>query len=576
MPKTRPHLFSLRIGHALRETLLSGRYSRINLGQDLIAGLTVGLIAIPLSMALAIACGLPPQYGLYTAIVAGFIMALTGGSSVSISGPTAAFVVILLPIVQSYGLAGLMIATVMAGVLLVGMALMRLGRFIEYVPEPVTLGFTGGIAVVIATLQLKDFFGLPIETMPNHFIDKVPVIAGHLSSLYWPEMMVGVCTLASLLLIRKLTSRIPPHIPALLIGTAVSVLLNRNGHDISTIGSTFEYVMADGGIAHGIPASLPSLNWPWLVNLPGSESLVFDLHTVQALLSAAFAIAMLGAIESLLCAVVLDGMTKTRHSANSELLGQGIGNIITPFLGGFTATAALARSVANFKAGAQSPLAGMIHSLVVLVALLFFTNALSALPMAAMAALLLMVAWNMSEAHKALHLIRTAPKEDILVFLTCFSLTVVFDMVIAITVGILLSAVLFMQQLAKLTRLSRVDDDEHPILPDVHGFRIDGPLFFAAAERIFAELATQTTGAKGIILDMRGVQMLDAGGLSALNRLIDQCQHEGSYLVLCQLHFQPLKTLARAGTQPRDNLLKFTPTWSDAIDAMNEYSAQPE
>ena len=574
MPTTRPHLFSLRIGHALRETVFSGQYSRKHFGQDAIAGLTVGLIAIPLSMALAIACGLPPQYGLYTAIIAGFIMALTGGSAVSISGPTAAFVVILLPIVQSYGLAGLMVATIMAGVLLVVMALMRLGRFIEYVPEPVTLGFTGGIAVVIATLQLKDFFGLPIVQMPNHFIDKVPVITSHFSQLYWPEMTVGISTLASLVCIRKLTQRVPPHIPALLIGTAVSLLLSVNGYQISTIGSSFQYLATDGSLANGIPATLPAFNWPWQVTLPGSDALVFDLNTVQALLSAAFAIAMLGAIESLLCAVVLDGMTQSRHSANSELLGQGIGNIITPFLGGFTGTAALARSVANVKAGAQSPLAGMIHALVVLLALLFFTKALSALPMAAMAALLLMVAWNMSEAPKALHLIRTAPKEDIWVFLTCFSLTVVFDMVIAITVGILLSAVLFMQQLAKLTRLRRVDDKDHPVLPDVHGFRIDGPLFFAAAERIFAELAQQTKAAKGIILDLQGVQLLDAGGLSALNRLITQCQKEGSYLVLCQLNFQPLKTLARAGTQPKPGVLHFSSTWAEALTAMNNQAEQ--
>jgi len=558
------------VGHALRETVFSGSYRKADFTKDLIAGITVGLIAIPLSMALAIACGLPPQYGLYTAIVAGFLMALTGGSSVSISGPTAAFVVILLPIVQAYGLAGLMVATIMAGVLLVIMAFMRLGRFIEYVPEPVTLGFTGGIAVVIATLQLKDFFGLPIVDMPNHFIDKVPIIAAHFSQLYWPEMVVGVTTLASLLIIRQLTSRVPPHIPALFVGTLVSFVLVRSGYQISTIGSTFHYLTADGTLANGIPASLPSFNWPWLANLPGSEQLALDMHTIQALMSAAFAIAMLGAIESLLCAVVLDGMTKSRHSANSELLGQGIGNIITPFLGGFTGTAALARSVANFNAGARSPVAGMIHALVVLLALLFFTNALSALPMAAMAALLLMVAWNMSEAHKALHLIRTAPKEDIWVFISCFSLTVLFDMVIAITVGILFSAVLFMQQLAKLTRLSRVDDHEHPISPDTHGFRIDGPLFFAAAERIFAELATQTKGAKGIILDMRGVQMLDAGGLSALNRLIEQCRQDGTYLVLCQLHFQPLKTLARAGMQPIDHLLRFTSTWADAITAMED------
>ncbi|MDX1341722.1 MAG: C4-dicarboxylic acid transporter DauA [Reinekea sp.] len=576
MPHIRPHLFSLRVGHAARSTFLSGQYTRQQLGKDLIAGITVGLIAIPLSMALAIACGLPPQYGLYTAIVAGLIIAVTGGSALSISGPTAAFVVILLPIVQTYGLAGLMVATIMAGAILVVMALMRLGRFIEYVPEPVTLGFTAGIAVVIATLQFKDFFGLPIDTLPNHFIDKVPVIIRQLPNLYWPELVVGLSTLAGLVSFPWITRKIPAHIPALLFGSLVAFQLSKNGYDIATIGSAFQYLTADGQVGQGIPAALPAFHWPWQMQLPGSASLQFDFPTVQALLSAAFAIAMLGAIESLLCAVVLDGMTRSKHSANSELLGQGIGNLITPFFGGFTATAALARSVANLKAGAQSPLSAVIHSLVVLLALLFLTEVLAWLPMSAMAALLLLVAWNMSEAPKALHLIRTAPKEDIWVFVACFSLTVMFDMVVAITVGILLSAVLFMQQLAKLTRLTRIDDEWSSELAGAHGFRIEGPLFFAAAERIFAELALETKSANAIMLDLKGVQLLDAGGLSALNRLISQCQAAGVFLVICRLNFQPLKTLAKAGTQPIENTLLFTATRTEALNAVaNRIAQQP-
>ncbi|MEA3300064.1 MAG: C4-dicarboxylic acid transporter DauA [Pseudomonadota bacterium] len=569
----RAHLFSLRIGHALRESCLAEPYGRQRLGRDLLAGLTVGIIAIPLAMALAIASGVPPQHGLYTAVIAGLLIAATGGSRYSVSGPTAAFVVILFPIAQQYGLAGLLLASVMAGLLLVGLALLRLGRFIEYIPESVTLGFTGGIAVVIATLQVKDLLGLSMGPMPEHFVAKVEALALALPGAHWPSLLVAGLTLAVLLLWPRLKTPIPPHLPAVAVGALVALWLGQGGFAVDTIGSRFSYLLADGTTGRGIPPVAPHFAWPWRQPGPDGGQLGFSWQLLRDLLPAAFAIAMLGAIESLLCAVVLDGMTGKRHSANSELLGQGIGNIVAPFFGGITATAAIARSAANVKAGAQSPVAAMVHALVVLLGLVALAPLLAHLPMAAMAALLLVVAWNMSEAPKALHLLRTAPRGDLWVFATCFSLTVLLDMVIAITAGILLAAVLFMREVAEMTRVAEVTDGRRlggrPVPEGWSVFRVNGPLFFAAADRVFGELAARIGARRGIILDLEGVSIIDAGGLSALTKLIAQCQRDGCRIRIAELQFQPLKTLARAGLKPIDGVLSFHPTLADALEDLS-------
>lgn len=567
----RAHLFSLRVAHAFREACLDERYDGRRFFKDAMAGITVGIIAIPLAMALAIASGVAPQYGLYTAFIAGFVIALTGGSRFSISGPTAAFVVILYPIAQEYGLGGLLLATLMSGALLVIMALMRLGRFIEYIPEAVTLGFTGGIAVVIVTLQVKDFFGLPVASMPEHYWDKLAVLGQALPQIDMMSTLVAVATLAVMLLWPRLRTPVPPHLPAVLIGSGLALLLNASGAGIETIGSRFSYLLPDGSTGAGIPPFLPEFAWPWQQPGPDGEPLGLSWTMVQELLPAAFAIAMLGAIESLLCAVVLDGMSGKRHSANSELMGQGIGNMVVPFFGGITATAAIARSAANYRAGAQSPVAAMIHAVVVLLALVSLAGVLAYLPMPAMAALLVMVAWNMSEAPKAAHLLKTAPRGDVLVFLTCFGLTVALDMVIAITTGILLAAVLFMREMAKMTRVTdithskRIDRDQLP--EGWRVFKINGPLFFAAADRIFGELAELSREAKGFILYMDGVTVLDAGGLSALDKLIDTCRETGSQVIIADLQFQPLKALARAGLEPEAGVSRFTPTLAAALEA---------
>ncbi|MBU2873364.1 C4-dicarboxylic acid transporter DauA [Marinobacter salexigens] len=565
----RAHLFSLRLAHAFREACIDQPYNSRRFLRDLMAGVTVGIIAIPLAMALAIASGVAPQYGLYTAFIAGFIIALTGGSRFSVSGPTAAFVVILYPIAQSYGLGGLLLATLMSGVLLIVMALMRLGRFIEYIPESVTLGFTGGIAVVIATLQVKDFFGLSVESMPEHYWDKLAVLAQNLPALDSMSALVAVVTLVVMLLWPRLKTPVPPHLPAVIIGSLLAAWLNANGAAVDTIGSRFSYLLPGGGVGAGIPPFLPEFSWPWQQADVNGNPLGFSWSMVRELLPAAFAIAMLGAIESLLCAVVLDGMTGKRHSANSELMGQGLGNIIVPFFGGITATAAIARSAANYRAGAESPVAAMIHALVVLLALVSLAGVLAYLPMPAMASLLIMVAWNMSEAPKAVHLLKTAPRSDVLVFLTCFSLTVALDMVIAITTGVLLAAVLFMREMAEMTKVTdittgkRVSDENLPSGWKV--FKINGPLFFAAADRIFGELAELSRNVDGFILYMDGVTVLDAGGLSALNKLVATCQNNGTRIVIADLQSQPQRTLARGGLGPVDGVLQFTSSLREAL-----------
>ncbi len=565
----RAHLFSLRIGHALRESCFAEPYTRLMFRKDLLAGLTVGIIAIPLAMALAIASGVPPQYGLYTAAIAGFVIALTGGSRFSISGPTAAFVVILYPITQKYGLGGLLLASLMAGAILVVMALFRLGRFIEYIPEPVTLGFTGGIGVVIATLQIKDFLGLPIATMPEHYWEKVGLLARSLGHIHWPSLLVALFTLAVMLLWPRLKTPIPAHLPAVIAGSLVAWGMNDAGLGVDTIHSRFSYTAADGSITQGIPPILPGFAWPWLQPGADGHSLVISWDLVRELFPAAVAIAMLGAIESLLCALVLDGMSGKRHSANSELLGQGIGNLVAPFFGGITATAAIARSAANFKAGAVTPVASMVHALVVILGLVSFAPLLGYLPMPAMAALLMVVAWNMSEAPKSMHLLKTTQLSDILVFLCCFSLTVLFDMVLAITVGIVLAAILFMKEIADMTRVVEITHNKQYLPAAVpHNcrvFKITGPLFFAAADKVFGELARYCERNARIILYLDNVTMLDAGGVSALTKLITHCEKTGVQLVLTDLQFQPLKTLAKANIKPIEGVFRLYPRLVDAL-----------
>lgn len=568
----RAHLFSLRLAHAFRESCIREPYSWQRFLGDLMAGATVGVIAIPLAMALAIASGVAPQYGLYTAIVGGFIIAFLGGSRLSVSGPTAAFVVLLFPIAERHGLGGLLVAGLMSGVILIAMALLRLGRLIEYIPNAVTLGFTAGIGIVIATLQVKDFFGLPIASLPETYADKIIILAQHAFDISVGDTLIAFITLGIMLLWPRLKTMVPAHLPALVTASVLTLVFTQTGFDIDTIGSRFSYTLPNGETGSGIPPFLPEFKLPW--HQPGVEGAVINWNwqLVESLLPAAFAIAMLGAIESLLCAVVLDGMTGKRHSANSELLGQGIGNVITPFFGGITATAAIARSAANFKAGAQTPVAAMIHSGVVLLGLVGLAPLLAYVPMAGMAALLMVVAWNMSGAPKAVHLIKSAPKSDVLVFAVCLGLTVLFDMVVAITAGIVLASLLFMQNIAAMTRVSDISQNKKLVDPELPEgwtvFKISGPLFFAAADRIFGEIAALAEDKKGIVLYMDGVPLLDEGGLAAMNKLIAGCAKRGCQVMFADLQFQPLKTLARAGVQPIDGVSSYHSTLAEALDTL--------
>jgi len=571
--KYRQHLFSLRLAFALRDSLGDSKYGLGGFFKDTLAGLTVGVIAIPLAMALAIGIGVAPQYGLYSAIIAGFLTPLLGGSRYSVSGPTAAFVVILYPIVQQYGLSGLLIVTILSGFILILMAILRLGRYIQYIPEPVVLGFTGGIAVVIATLQIQGLLGLEVSELPEHYLGKLSALIENLNTLSIPTVAVGILTLITIYTWSKLKSRIPAHLPAIIVAGLVAFTFNHYGLTISTIGSTFEFTLSDGSIGHGIPSELPSFEWPWLRDVLNEPKLVFDWETVTNFLTAAFAIAMLGAIESLLCAVVLDGMSSSRHSSNSELLGQGISNIIAPLFGGITSTAAIARSAANFKAGAVTPISAMVHALFVLVSLLFLSSVLSYLPMSAMSALLLVVAWNMSEAPKIIHLLKKAPLNDVLVFLCCFSLTIFFDMVIAITTGIILASLLFMKQIAEMTKVTNITTHKKLItspLPEAWEiYKINGPLFFAAADSVFAELSHLSDNKKGIVLYLDGVAILDSGGVSALYKFIDKCSKSGTKVYLADIQFQPLKTLAKANFEPNEKFCTVFSSLSDALDRLS-------
>ncbi|WP_439241375.1 C4-dicarboxylic acid transporter DauA [Lonepinella sp. BR2474] len=543
---TKNALLAVKPFSALQDAFRLG-YGKTQLVKDIIAGLTVGVIAIPLSMALAIASGVPPQHGLYTAIVAGMVIALLGGSRFNISGPTAAFVVILYPVTQQFGLGGLLMATLLSGMILVLMALFRLGRLIEYIPLPVTLGFTCGIGITIATLQIKDFLGLDIAVMPAHYVEKIYAIFTALPSINWGDTAIGVVTLLTLSQWHRLRLPFPGHLPAVLLGTLLSLGLIACGYEVQTIGSAFQYQLADGTVGQGIPNVLPEFVLPWQIPNAQGKLVEWNFDTLQALLPAAFSMAVLGAIESLLCAVVLDNMTNTKHHSNNELLAQGLGNIVAPFLGGITATAAIARSAANVKSGAFSPIASLVHGLLVLFALLLFAPALSYLPLASMAALLLMVAWNMADIRNIIHLVRRSGANEIAVLLTCIFLTVIFDMVIAITVGVLLASLLFIRTIAEMTK--SIEQSHPEDLNDVLVYRISGPLFFAAADNLFADLHEKTVHTdneiKHIVLQCDTVTVLDTGGIHALTRFVQHMlPHQQLYM--CNMQFQPLRMIVKS------------------------------
>ena len=600
MPRTRYTVESPAIrardlpGAALRAVLREG-YSRGDFKADLLAGLVVGIVALPLAMALAIGVGVPPQHGLYTAIVAGSLVAALGGSRTQVTGPTAAFIVVLAPLYTKFGMAGLLLAGLMGGLVLVAMGLGRLGQFIEFIPHPVTTGFTAGIATVIATLQIKDVFGLHLGRNPEHFFDRLAAMFQARGTASLSEVAVAAVTLAMLLLIPRGVKRVPAPLIALPIAALLAAALGHfyPGHGVATIASRFHATIG-GRMFDGVPPLPPLPMLPWHAAGPGGAPFVLSFATLQELLSGAFAVAMLGGIESLLSAVIADGMAGTRHDPDAELLALGIANIVTPFLGGIPATGAIARTATNIRSGARSPIASIVHAAVILLAVLVLAPLIGYLPMAGLAALLLLVAWNMSEVKHFGHILRVAPRSDVLVLLTCFGLTVVFDMVVAVGVGVVLAALLFMRRMASLTKTRLIGHDDlgggvvasggdasglHDVnasgvraIPDalrgkVAVYEIAGPLFFGAAQKAIGSLGVIAGNIKVLIIRLDHVPAMDATGLVALESALAQLSKNGCAAILTGLQPQPRRLLEKAGLEDKPGRPVIQPDMAGALAA---------
>jgi SulP family sulfate permease len=546
---------------ALRAVLREG-YTRADLRADVLAGLVVGIVALPLAMALSIAVGVAPQYGLYTAIVAGLVVAALGGSRLQVSGPTAAFIVILAPIHARFGMAGLLISGIMGGLMLIGMGLGRLGQFIEFIPHPVTTGFTAGIATVIATLQVKDVFGLRLTRAPDSFFDRIGAMWQARGTASFAELGIAAATLAMLIVVPRLTKRVPAPLIAIPLAAVLAAVVNHlfPAHAVATIASRFHATVGDH-VVGGVPPLPPLPLIPWHMPGPDGQPLALTFGVIRELLSGAFAVAMLGGIESLLSAVIADGMAGTRHDPDAELLALGVGNVATAFFGGIPATGAIARTATNVRSGARSPIASMVHALTILAAVIAFAPLIGYLPMAGLAALLLLVAWNMSELKHFGHILRVAPRSDALVLITCFVLTVVFDMVVAVSVGVVLAALLFMRRMAEITHARLTGDGEGDqaatdgIPPDLANkvaiYDIAGPLFFGAAQKAMGSLGVIAGRIKVLIIRLDHVPVMDATGLVALESAIATLTKHGCTTILIGLQRQPRALIDRAGLAKR-------------------------
>ena len=533
-------------------------YSAESFRQDAVAGLTVGVVALPLAMAFAIASGVPPQAGLYTAVIAGFLISVLGGTRVSIGGPTGAFVVILYGIHQQFGPVNLAACTILAGVILLIMGAARLGAMIKYIPYPVTMGFTSGIAVVIFSTQVKDFLGLQLETNPADFMPKLIEIGTHLSTTHGWTLGLAAGALG---LIRWWPAGwgriVPGTIVALLAGTILVMVTQADGSfGLETIGSRFG----------GIPQGLPRFSWP-----------AFDWAQFPDLIRPATTIALLAAIESLLCAVVADGMIEDRHHPNTELIAQGLANIASPLFGGIAATGAIARTATNVKIGGRTPVAGMIHAAVLLMILLVAAPLAKFIPLAVLSAVLVNVALNMGEWHLFLRL-RKWPRSDAAVFLTTFALTVFFDLTIAVEVGMVLAAVLFIRRIASVTNISALESHDHapgpgpatPLPPGVMIYHIKGVFFFGAADKLETALKRAGQEPRVLILNVTDVLSMDATGLNALEDLHAKLRRRHRHLLLVGSHTQPYLVMERAGLLDaigRDNLMENIPA---ALDRARE------
>ncbi|HLW64306.1 MAG TPA: sulfate permease [Gemmataceae bacterium] len=511
---------------------------------DLIAGLTVGLVALPLAMAFAIASGVPPQAGLYTAVVAGFLISALGGSKTQIGGPTGAFVVIVFGIVAQHGFNGLLVCTVMAGVMLLVLGLTGLGTVVRFIPRPVVVGFTNGIAVLIASTQIKDFFGLRIENVPGDFVGRIEAIIAHFHTISLPTTLLAAGALCVVIVCMRFFKKVPGAIAALLIGTVVAVVF---GLPVETIGTRFG----------GIPSGLPSITVPQV-----------HRDMIPVLLSPALTVALLGAIESLLSAVVSDRMSGDKHNPNVELVAQGVANIAAPFFGGFAATGAIARTATNIRSGAKTPVAGMIHAVTLLAILLFAAPLASHIPLAVLSAILMVVAYNMGEWREIPKLMKMSWTTSA-VWATTFALTVFADLTVAVEFGIVLAALLFIRKVAMTTTVSKVtkqyvEEGRPHVLQDKHipdyvtVVRIQGPFLFGVSEKLSSITDHVKELPPVVILRLRNMTAIDATGLLALEDLADKLHATGRNLILCDALPQPAKMMRQAGFEHhvgRENIL---------------------
>jgi SulP family sulfate permease len=525
--------------------------------RDLLAGVVVGIVALPLALAFAIASGVPPERGLYTAVIAGFLISALGGSRVQIGGPTGAFVVIVYGIVAKYGYDGLVVITIMAGVILVILGLARMGALIKFIPYPVITGFTSGIAVIIFSSQLKDFLGLKMGAIPAEFMEKWTAYGDHLRSIDIPTTLIAVGTLVILVLWPRVSRMVPAPFVAMIVATVVVQVFHLH---VETIGSRF------GAVASSIPAPhWPAIQWTHM----------------KEFVSPALTVALLAAIESLLSAVVADGMIGTRHKSNMELVAQGVANIASPLFGGIPATGAIARTATNIRAGGRTPLAGITHAVTLLLILVFLGRWAAMVPLCALAAILVVVAYHMSEWRSFAGLLR-APRSDLVVLMLTFGLTIFVDLTVAVQVGIVVSALLFMKRMSDMTHVEGLtsgfadDSDDpgeitesrrgrrivagHEIPLGVEVYEVNGPFFFGAADKIKDVLTEIAKPPKVFILRMRNVPAIDATGIHALEQMAKKCRHEGTTLILTEIRQQPLRALVRArkleAVGGRENLAK--------------------
>ena len=508
-------------------------YTKKQLIKDIISGIIVAIIALPLSIALAIASGVGPEQGLYTAIIAGFFISFFGGSRVQIGGPTAAFVVIIYGIVASYGTDGLIVAIILAGIILVIMGICRFGSLIKYIPYTITTGFTCGIAVTLFVGQLKDFFGMDIASVPSEFLDKVIVYAKNISTINLTATLIGLLAVAIMLLWTKVTDKIPGSLVAIVVTTAIAYFAKL---PVNTIGSVYGK----------LNSAFPSFHVPSIT-----------MNLIQQMISPAFTIAVLAAIESLLSAVVSDGMIGDTHKSNAELIGQGLGNIFSGFFGGIPATGAIARTAANVRNGGRTPIAGIAHCITLTIILLVLMPLAALIPMTTLAAVLLVVAANMADWSSFFRLCKNAPKSDIIVLVATFFLTVFFDLVVAIEIGVVLAALLFMKRMAETADIKAWKYTDSPdITPgeaeklreiphSISVFEICGPMFFAAADQLLGINSDHRT--KAVVIRMRSVPAIDASAMKCLHELAERAKKKNIHLIFSHVNEQPMKVMKKDG-----------------------------